>query len=167
MSDPQLTREIEARVEALGYELVELEQAGHARRPIMRLRIDRPESAPGAGVTVEDCRVVSRALESWLDERPGTAATYQLEVSSPGVERPLTKARDFQRFAGREVAVQGKAPLAGRARRLEGELLGLKDEGAAERVALRLPGGEEIEIPREEITRAHLVFRWGGEGRPS
>jgi ribosome maturation factor RimP len=158
-----LARELEERVEALGFELVELERAGSPRRPILRLRVDRPDSTPGAGVTLDDCAAVSRALEAWLDERPGLSETYVLEVSSPGVERPLVRARDFERFAGQEVAVQGKAPLAGRAKRLEGVLVGLAGEG--ERVVLRLAGGEELEIPRGEITRAHLLYRWGGEGR--
>jgi ribosome maturation factor RimP len=166
MQDARLLQEMESRVEGLGYELVEVEQAGHRRRPILRLRIDRADAETSGGVTVEDCRTVSRALESWLDERPGMAETYVLEVSSPGVERPLVRTRDFARFAGQEVALHGRAPLAGRSRRLEGELLGVRGEGADERIALRLPSGEEIEVARAEITRAHLVFRWGGEGRP-
>jgi ribosome maturation factor RimP len=167
MSDEKLAREIEERLESLGYEMVELEQVGHRRRPILRLKIDRPDATPGAGVTVEDCRVVSRALEEYLDERPGMPETYELEVSSPGVERPLSRRRDFSRFTGQEVALHGKSPLAGRARRLEGELLGLRGEEPRESVVLRLSDGEEVEVPREEITRAHLVFRWGGEGRSS
>ncbi len=167
MSDQKLSAELEQRVEALGYEMVDLEQVGHRRKPILRLRIDRPDSTPGTGVTVEDCRVVSRALEAYLDERPGMAESYELEVSSPGVERPLTRRRDFLRFAGQEVALHGRNVLAGHARRLEGELLGVRGEEPGDSVALRLPGGEEVEIPREEITRAHLVFRWGGVGRPS
>lgn len=167
MSDEKLAREIEDRLESLGYEMVELEQAGHRRRPILRLKIDRPDTVPGAGVTVEECRVVSRAIEEALDERPGVAETYVLEVSSPGVERPLSRSRDFSRFAGQEVALHGKAPLAGRARKLEGELVGLRGEEPGESVVLRLPDGEEVEVPREQITRAHLVFRWGGEARPS
>lgn len=167
MADDKLAGELESRLEELGYEMVELEQAGHRSRPILRLRIDRPDSTPRAGVTVEDCRVVSRALESFLEERPGLAATYVLEVSSPGVERPLSRRRDFQRFAGSEVALHGRTPLAGRTKRLEGELLGVRGEEPGEIVVLRLEGGDEVEIPRGEITRAHLVFRWGGERRPS
>jgi len=167
MTGDQLHREIEAKVEALGFEMVELEQAGHKRRPILRLRIDRPDSTPGSGVTVEECRVVSRSVEAFLDEHPGVGETYELEVSSPGVERPLTRSRDFQRFAGQEVALHGKSVLAGKARRLEGELLGLRGDEPGEMVALRLAGGEEVEVPRDQITRAHLVFRWGSEGRPS
>jgi ribosome maturation factor RimP len=153
------------RVEALGFELVRLERAGSRARPILRLSIDRPESEPGeSGVTLDDCTRVSRALEPWLDELEGLAPSYVLEVSSPGVERPLVRPRDFERFAGREVAVKGKATLAGRAKRLEGVLLGLREvEGEAgpeERIALRLADGDEVEIPRAEITDAHLIYRW-------
>lgn len=162
-----LTRELEQRLESLGYELVELEQAGSARRPILRLRIDRPDTTPGSGVTVEECARVSRALEEHLDAREGLGPAYVLEVSSPGVERPLVRPRDFRRFAGEEVALLGKAPLAGRARRLEGTLVGLAGEGGEERILLRLKNDEEIEIPRAEVTRAQLVFRWGKKGGAS
>ena len=86
---------------------------------------------------------------------------YVLEVSSPGVERPLVRSGDFERFAGKKIAVKGPAPLAGRATRLEGELLGLAREGAGEeRVLLCLPDGDEVEIPRTEIAGARLVFEW-------
>jgi ribosome maturation factor RimP len=154
-----LERELEEQVEALGYELVELERVGPAAKPIFRLRIDRPDAEPGRGVTLDDCASVSRALSVGLDERPDIPATYVLEVSSPGVERPLVRPRDFERFAGQEVALAGTRALAGRAKRLEGVLLGLSGEGDGARVGLRLPDGEEIEVPRAEITRAHLVYR--------
>jgi ribosome maturation factor RimP len=166
--DHSLEAEIEQRVDALGFELVEMERAGSARRPILRLRIDRPQEGSVSDVTLDDCTRVSRALEAWLDERPGLAPSYVLEVSSPGVERPLVRPRDFRRFAGQPVALLGKAALAGRAKRLEGELLGLLDEGGAEEaVRLRLKDGEEVTVSRSEISRAHLVFRWGSEGRRS
>jgi ribosome maturation factor RimP len=156
MAEDTLERDLEERLEALGYELVELERAGAKTRPIIRLRIDRPEG----GVTVDDCARVSRSLEPFLDQVPGLGDRYVLEVSSPGVERPLVKRRDFERFAGREVALKGRNPLAGRGRRLQGTLLGVVGEGEEERVRLRLTEGEEVEIPRKEIARAHLVFRW-------
>jgi ribosome maturation factor RimP len=168
MSERSLEQELERRIEELGFELVELEQAGSKGRPILRLKIDRTDSAPGAGaVSLEDCTRVSRAVEPFLDERTDLSDRYVLEVSSPGVERPLVRPRDFQRFAGQEVALHGKSPLAGRARRLEGTLVGLSREEGGERVALRLSGGEEVEIPRDEITRAHLIYRWGGGKRGS
>jgi ribosome maturation factor RimP len=167
MADQELARLIEGRVEELGYEVVELERAGSSHRPILRLRIDRPAAAESQGITHEDCRLVSRALEEMLDAREELAPRYVLEVSSPGVERPLVRASDFRRFAGQAVVLQGAAPLGGRARRLEGELLGIDGEGGEERVRLRLPDGTEVEVPRVEITRAHLAFHWGGGGRAS
>ena len=164
MTGHSIDRELEARVEELGFELVELERAGSKSRPILRLRIDRPDSAPGHGVTVDDCARVSRALEAYLDEGGVAGERYTLEVSSPGVERPLLRARDFRRFAGQRVALKGYAPLAGRQKRLEGELLGLEaeatDEESGGSIRIRLDDGEEAEIPRGEVARAHLVFRW-------
>lgn len=140
--------------------MVELERAGSASRPILRLRIDLPESAPGKGVTVEDCARVTRELEGFLDELPELGQRYVLEVSSPGIERPLVRRRDFERFAGREVALRGKSVLAGRARRLEGELVGLVEEGGAEMIRLRLNDGDVVDVPRSDVKRAHLVYRW-------
>jgi ribosome maturation factor RimP len=160
MADDALEKELEARVEGLGYEFVDLERAGSKSRPILRLRIDRPDAVPGAGVTVDDCSRVSRALEAFLDEQETLSERYVLEVSSPGIERPLVKARDFERFAGQEVAIVGRGPLAGRGRRLEGQLVGLDAAEGAERVRLRLEEGEVVDIPRAEIARAHLIFRW-------
>ncbi len=157
---PEVERELEARVERLGFELVDAAWAGSARRPILRIRIDVPPDSGAEGVTVDDCATVSRGLEAWLDELEAVPERYVLEVSSPGVERPLVRSGDFARFAGQKVAVKGPDVLAGRATRLEGELLGLAGEGGEERVKLRLPGGDEVEIPRDEISGAHLVFEW-------
>jgi ribosome maturation factor RimP len=161
MSDEILERELETRIAALGFEFVELERAGSKARPILRVRIDLPDSGPGHGISIDDCTRVSRALESYLDESPELSERYVLEVSSPGLERPLVRRRDYERFAGREVALKGHGPLAGRKeKRLEGELVGVSGEGEQERVTLRLADGATVEIPRAEIARAHLVFRW-------
>lgn len=160
MAKPSLEQALQERTEALGFELVELERAGNRARPVLRVRVDRPDSEPGDGVSLEDCTRISRALEAYLDELETLPSNYVLEVSSPGVERPLVRRRDFERFAGQEVALKGYAPLAGRGRRLEGELLGLVDTTNGEAVRLRLADGEDIEVPRESIARAHLVFRW-------
>lgn len=166
--DESLAREVETRVAEMGFEMVELEQAGSRARPILRLYVDRPDSRPGEpGVSLDDCTAISRALEPWLDQREGLSDRYVLEVSSPGVERPLLRPRDWERFAGAEVAVKGSQALAGRAKRLEGTLLGLRGEEDGRRVALRLADGEEVEIPLAEIDRGNLVYRWerGGKGR--
>lgn len=162
---PEVQSELEERVGALGFELVQAEWAGSSRRPILRLRIDVPDDSEratrGESVGVDDCAAVSRGLEAWLDEHAAMPEKYVLEVSSPGIERPLTKRRDWNRFAGEQVAVKGPEVLAGRATRLEGELLGLEvEEGDREVVRLRLHGGEEVRVPRDEISGAHIVFRW-------
>ena len=160
-SIPEIDGGLECRVEELGYELVELRWAGSGRRPMLKLRIDSSDTIPGEGVTVDECAQVSRELESWLDEHEGISERYVLEVSSPGVDRPLSRPRDFERFKGECVAVNGKEVLLGRATRLEGELLGLAESGTDnESVLLRLPSGEEVGILRSEIRKTHLVFTW-------
>ncbi|MEQ1856934.1 MAG: ribosome maturation factor RimP [Longimicrobiales bacterium] len=158
---PEIERELAGRVEDLGYELVEVHWGGSGQRPQLKLRIDRRDAAPGTGVTVDECARVSRALEPWLDEHEALSERYVLEVSSPGVERPLVRGRDFERFRGERVAVAGKELLAGLATRLEGELLGLESEGLeSEAVRLRLPDGREVSVPRSQIRKANLVFEW-------
>jgi ribosome maturation factor RimP len=174
MADP-LERDIEALVEQLGFEVVEIERAGSKKRPLLQLRIDRMAAAAeavgdaqaeaGAGVTLEDCGRVSRAVEAYLDERPDVPERYVLEVSSPGVERPLVRRRDFERFRGRTVAVQGKAPLYRGSKRVEGELLGIEGEEGGGLVRLRTSDGADLAIARELTKRINLVYRWGGEGR--
>lgn len=164
---PEIQQELADRIEGLGFELVEVRWGGSGQRPRLELRIDRPGSAPGTGVTVEECASVSRALEPWLDEHGSLSRRYVLEVSSPGVERPLVKGGDFERFRGERVAVVGTGVLAGLATRLEGELLGLERAGTdGEAVRLRLcgkGGDREVSIPRSEIRKANLLFEWGSE----
>jgi ribosome maturation factor RimP len=158
----ELEQQIEKRVADLGYELVELERAGSRARPILRVRVDVPNSAPGAAsVTVDDCARVSRAVEAYLDEAPVVGERYVLEVSSPGVERPLVRAADFTRFAGSEVAVKMSKAMADGKKRVEGELIGLETVAGEERIRLRLPDGSTMDIPRADVTRANLIFRWG------
>ena len=158
---PEVEKDLERRIEELGFELVDVHWGGTSSRPVLKLRIDRLDSTPGDGVTVGDCTVVSRTLEPWLDAHESISERYLLEVSSPGLDRPLTRARDFDRFRGELVALRGHDVLAGRSRRLEGELLGLEEgEGESEAVRLRLPDGGEVAIPRSEIQKAHLVFTW-------
>lgn len=155
-----LEQAIRERVEALGYELVELERVGSKARPILRVRIDLPGAGQDEGVTVGDCARISRALEEDLDQTTDLSQRYVLEVSSPGVERPLIRPADFERFAGREVVVKTTTPLVDGSKRIEGELLGLDVHDGAERVRVRRTDGSEIDIPRADVARAHLIFRW-------
>ncbi len=153
---------VEARAEALGFEVVEVEWGGTARRPVLRVRVDRPDSVPGRGVTVDDCARVSRVLEAWLDEEPALPTRYVLEVSSPGVERPLSRKRDFLRFSGRDVVVRGRpgARGSGFSGRLSGVLEGIEEEGDGYRVVIRTGDASRVTVPRAEIARANLVFDW-------
>lgn len=158
---PEIADEIERRVAALGFELVDVRWGGTGRRPLLQLRIDRLATDPVSGISVDDCVSVSRALEAWLDEHGRLSDRYTLEVSSPGVDRPLVRPRDFDRFQGERVVVQGNDVLVGDQRRIEGELLGWEESGeGGGKVRLRLPEGDEVGIPLDSIRKANLVFTW-------
>jgi ribosome maturation factor RimP len=110
MSADTLLEPIRAHIAELGFELVDLRRTGTLNRPIFQVRVDRPESRPGHGVTVEDCARISRSLERFLEAR-GTAGTrYVLEVSSPGIGFRRGKAGD-QELGGR--GPEGSGPDGG------------------------------------------------------
>lgn len=154
-----LREEMETRLSGLGYELVQLDWAGSSGHPVIRLRVER--EALDRPVSLDDCARVSRGLEAWLDGDARVPERYVLEVSSPGLERPLVRDRDFRRFRGRTIAVTGTETLHGRSSRLEGELLGLgADNGGAPGIRLRLTGGDEVEVPRSRVAAARLVHDW-------
>ena len=163
LTRPKIEREAEGRLLDLGIDLVSMDWAGSRNRPVIRLRIERsPMGDAPIGdppVTVDDCARVSRALEGWLDEHDEIPERYVLEVSSPGVERPLTRPEDWERFAGKSVVVEGYGVLAERSSRLEAELLGL-DREPEPTVRLRLGDGAEVDVPLTAIKGAHLLFKW-------
>lgn len=156
------TARIEDTIEGLGFEVVSLERGGGRKRPLLRIRIDRPDSEPGrSNIGVEDCVRVTKALREVLEEEGGAERDWGLEVSSPGVDRPLTNARDFARFSGERVRIRGYRPLAGRAKELEGTLLGLVDD-KSETFALQI-GEERVEIALDVVAGARLVYSWDSE----
>lgn len=156
MARASLETQIERTLEPLGYEMVALERGGGRGRPLLRLRIDLPDSEPGRSrVTVEDCGRASAAVNALLEESPDAPSDYILEVSSPGVERPLVRPRDYERFAGRPVRIRGYGPLAPGRKELVGRLIGRTEE----RVAVEVEG-ERLEVPMESIAKARLVYRW-------
>jgi ribosome maturation factor RimP len=159
---PDLVGQLDLRLERMGFELVEAAWVGSPRRPILRVKMDLPDAVPGkGGVSIDQCAAVSRALEPWLDEHPEIPERYVLEVSSPGVDRPLTRVRDWERFRGHRAVVKGKDLRGVHAGRVEGEILGVESgEEGDPRIALRLPSGERVLIPWEGIERAHLVYEW-------
>jgi len=149
----QLLDLIETTVVGLGYELVEFETSPRAR--LLRVFIDRPESAQTekSGISVEDCAAVSSQLSRvFMVEN----IDYdRLEVSSPGLDRPLVKANDFRRFAGQDVQLKLRIPL-GNQRNFSGVLEGLKEEAGAEMVCLRTNDTVQ-QFALENIDRARLV----------
>jgi ribosome maturation factor RimP len=135
------------------------------RGAVLRVLIERVAGGPDtsetqSGVSLADCQNVSRDLSTALDVAEGVApaGSYRLEVSSPGIERPLITSQDFTRFAGREVRVQAIRPISGR-RRFQGVLQGLATERSPETVRVQ-QDGETFEIPLADITKANLVYRF-------
>lgn len=136
-------------VEAAGFDLVLVEWASDRGRRILRLYIDQEE----AGVTVEDCARVSRRLGPALDVEDVAAGAYDLEVSTPGLERPLARERDYRRFRGATARVRLREPLPSGRRRLTGVIQRVADGEVAFGV-----DGETIPVPLTAIARANLVY---------
>ncbi len=149
----QLLDLIETTVTGLGYELVEFETSPRAR--LLRVFIDRPEAAQTdkSGISVQDCAEVSNQLSRvFMVEN----VDYdRLEVSSPGLDRPLVKPADYRRFAGQEVQLKLRVPL-GNQRNFSGVLEGLQEEGGVEMVCLRVDETLQ-QFALENIDRARLV----------
>ncbi len=137
---------VEPVVESLGYELVGVEYLSQGRDGLLRVYIDAED-----GIKVEDCQRVSHQLSGVLDVEDVIKGHYSLEISSPGLDRPLFNAAQFERFAGSEVKLRLEAPLDGR-RKFRGTLLGVEDG----EVRLRVDG-EEVRIPLVSIDKANLV----------
>lgn len=144
---------VRKEVENLGFDLVELRKGGTGKRPLLDVRIDRRD---GTKVTIDDCAHVSRAVEPRLDESGMLGQDYVLEVSSPGLERPLRHAADWRRFAGRTARVL--APSLGG--RLEVEVIGVDDSSGVELAVMREKRGTEHRVPLTDVREARLVFRW-------
>jgi ribosome maturation factor RimP len=154
-----LERTIEQVIEPLGFEVVSLERGGGRKRPLLRLRVDRIDGVPGRStLTADDCAAVSRAVEALLDETGEAGDSYILEVSSPGVERPLVRPRDFEKCLGMDIRLRGFGPLGGGRKQLEGNLLRVEDSGEAGRmIVLRLDEGE-VTVALKDVAKAQLVY---------
>lgn len=129
----------------MGFELVRVHLSRGGTLQVMI------EPADGRPMDVEDCANVSRALSAVLDVEDPITSAYTLEVSSPGIDRPLTRAKDYVRWTGHMARLETTEPVEGR-RRFKGTLLGLED-GI---VKLRLESGEETGVPLSAVSRAKL-----------
>jgi len=158
-----LERELEEFVSGIGFELVTMERGGGRRRPLLRLRVDRPDSRPGHSmITLDDCASVSREVSRFLEGRATGEEQWVLEVSSPGVERPLTRAAHYDRFSGEMVRLRGFAPLAGGAKQIVGRLIGIEGEAGRESITVEVDG-ERMAIRLSDIARATLVYDFAGQ----
>jgi ribosome maturation factor RimP len=138
--------------EAEGLELVAVEYQREAGGWVIRVYLDKPN-----GIGLDDCQRVSQQLGDLLDVEDPTDHAYTLEISSPGLDRPLVSEADFARFAGRLVRLQTEAPVEGQ-RHFRGRLLGI----AGGSVELEVEGARRVDIPHAAIQRARLVVEWEG-----
>lgn len=145
-------------LEALGFELFELRSGGTKNRPVLDIRIDRTD---GEKVSVEDCARASRAIEAKLDQAALAGAQYVLEVSSPGIERPLRNAADFRRFIGRDAVVTSEAVEGGPdAGSREVRITGVEGGDGEEIIVAEDGGGRSLRIPMRAVKKARLAFNW-------
>jgi len=145
-----LIRLLEPAIEALGFELVDLEFGRAGRGGTLRIFIDRSGAEQASGVTVEDCARVSHAVSDVLDAEDPIAGEYTLEVSSPGRDRVLRTRAHFERFLGERVFVELKLPIEGR-RRFVGPLKSLASDAIVVEV-----DGRDHELPLERIQKSRL-----------
>jgi ribosome maturation factor RimP len=144
----EITELIEPTLRDMGFELVRVLVSG-GQRPTLQIMVERDDHAP---TTLDHCAAVSHAVSALLDVADLLPGAYRLEVTSPGIDRPLVRPADYERFAGFEARLETELPIEGR-RRFRGRLLGL----AGDQVRLALPEGE-LSIPFEAIKKAKLVL---------
>ena len=152
MAEPALAGRIDVLIapalDAMGYAVVRVRLSGSKRRTLQVMA----ERMDGRNMTVDDCAEISRSISAILDVEDPIRGAYTLEVSSPGIDRPLTRLEDFDRFAGHQAKVELAEPIDGR-RRFRGRIEG-RDDG---RVRLALADGV-VSLPFEGIANAQLIL---------
>jgi ribosome maturation factor RimP len=134
---------------AMGYSIVRVAFSGGRTRPTLQIMAERNDNA---GMTVEDCETISHTVSALLDVADPIDSAYQLEISSPGIDRPLTRRADYDRFAGFEAKIEMLRPIDGR-RRFQGKLLGVEGDDAK-----LLVGADTLLLPLDAVARAKLVL---------
>ena len=146
MSAEKLSALVRPLVEDLGFEFVGLEYSSNPKNPVLVLYIDKP-----GGIAVEDCEKASREVASLLDVEDPIPGHYVLEVSSPGLDRPLFSPQQFERFIGEQAQISLFAPIDGR-RKFKGRILGVEDD----RINID-QDGVEVTLEHGNIAKARLV----------
>jgi len=137
-------------VEDLGFEIVRVQVSG-AQRPRVQIMAER---ADGSGIDVEDCAKISRGISAVLDVEDPIKSEFTLEVSSPGIDRPLTRLKDFETWAGFDVKIELNMGVDGR-KRYTGRLMGLDEN---EGILIESEEGEHIALPFDDLKRAKLLL---------
>ena len=140
---------IEPAVTALGFELVGVEQMSQGRHSLLRIYIDHEN-----GINVDDCGHVSHQVSAVLDVEDPIRGEYTLEVSSPGLERPLFTLEHYARFADNQAEIRMHAPIAGR-RKFKGRIVGVDGD----EVVIEMDD-EELRLAFDNIDKAHLIHEW-------
>jgi ribosome maturation factor RimP len=138
-------------VNGMGFDLIEIEHFPNPKHGVLRLFIDKPVGSDVEGVVIEDCSAVSRQISALIDVEDPIRGQFNLEVSSPGLDRPLRRLQDFQRFTGSLVKLKTVMPLQGQ-RNFKGRLL-----EANEDVVVIETDAEEISLPMNAIEKARIV----------
>ncbi len=144
----QLEELLSPVVVSLGFEFVGMEYLPQGKHSLLRIYIDKPE-----GITADDCGAVSHQVSGVLEVEDPISGHYVLEVSSPGLDRPLFKLTDFERFSGQRAQIRLQVPLNGR-RNFKGMLQGIREEG--QQVVLELDE-ETVSLPWDRIDKARLI----------
>jgi ribosome maturation factor RimP len=147
-----LTRLIEPEAEALGFALVRVKMFGGAGDQTLQVMAERPDTRQ---LTIDDCAELSRRLSDRLDEVDPIENEYRLEVSSPGIDRPLTRLQDFEDWRGQEARITLAEKLDGR-KQFKGDLAGVDPAGRV--VVITLPDDSEARLPFDGIADAKLVL---------
>ncbi len=148
----ELNRLIEPAVEAVGFEFVGLEYVAEGRHSVLRVYIDHDD-----GITVDNCADVSRQVSAVLDVEDPISGQYNLEVSSPGMDRPLFKLEHFERYQGEEIKLRSHAPGDGR-RNFRGVLQAVEGD----QISLNVDG-QEFTVAFDNVEKARIVPSFGDE----
>ena len=145
-----IAKQIEPEVKSLGYELVRVAMIGGSSDPTLQVMAERPDTRQ---LDLSDCEAISRRLSDWLDTNDPIEGGYRLEVSSPGIDRPLTRLKDYADWAGHDARISLKEPRGDR-KQYSGTLQGLDGE------TVRLGGkdGQDYELPFADIASAKLLL---------
>jgi ribosome maturation factor RimP len=145
---------IEPAVQAVDLELLGLEMIGQGKHSVLRIFIDSPE-----GITVDNCADASRQISALLDVEDPITGEYNLEVSSPGLERPLFKAEHFTQAEGLEARVAMQTPVNGQ-RKFRGVIKSVQDD----RILLQIED-EQVKLPIADLAKAHLIAQLTNVGK--